>query len=231
MVHRLERTELLIGKEGLKKLYDTNVAVFGIGGVGSFAVEALARVGVGNITLIDHDDICITNINRQVHALMSTIGRSKAETMRKRILDINPDAKVRAIKQFFHIQNARTLISKDYDYVIDAIDTVASKVCLVALCDSMNIPIISSMGAGNRLDPTLFRVADIYDTDTCPLARVMRRELRKKKIETLKVVYSIERPIKPKVSGVCGSVSFVPPTAGLIIASEVVKDLLFSGTK
>ncbi len=229
MVHRFKRTELLIGKEGLKKLYNSKVAVFGIGGVGSFAAEALARAGVGNLVLIDHDDICITNINRQVHAVTGTVGRPKVEVMRNRILDINPDAEVEAIRKFYCAKNAKELLSGCYDYVIDAIDTISSKLDLIIRCDAMDIPIISSMGTGNKMEPMLLKAADIYDTDTCPLARIVRRELRKNNIQALKVIYSTEKPIKQRNSKVCGSISFVPPTAGLLIAGEVVKDLLSGG--
>lgn len=229
VVHRFKRTELLIGKEGLKKLYNSKVAVFGIGGVGSFAAEALARAGVGNLVLIDHDDICITNINRQVHAVTGTVGRPKVEVMRNRILDINPDAEVEAIRKFYCAKNAKELLSGCYDYVIDAIDTISSKLDLIIRCDAMDIPIISSMGTGNKMEPMLLKAADIYDTDTCPLARIVRRELRKNNIQALKVIYSTEKPIKQRNSKVCGSISFVPPTAGLLIAGEVVKDLLSGG--
>lgn len=229
MVHRFKRTELLIGKEGLKKLYNAKVAVFGIGGVGSFAAEALARAGVGNLVLIDHDDICITNINRQVHAVTGTVGHPKVEVMRNRILDINPDAEVEAIRKFYCAKNAKELLSGCYDYVIDAIDTISSKLDLIIRCDAMDIPIISSMGTGNKMEPMLLKTADIYDTDTCPLARIVRRELRKNNIQALKVIYSTEKPIKQRNSKVCGSISFVPPTAGLLIAGEVVKDLLSGG--
>lgn len=234
MVHRFSRTELLIGKDGLEVLDSAKVAVFGVGGVGSFAVEALARAGVGGLVLIDHDDVCVTNINRQIHALESTVGRPKVEVLRERVLDINPDARVEAVKRLYCAQNAEELLSDSYDYVVDAIDMVSSKLNLIARCDSLNIPIISSMGAGNKLDPTLFRVADIYETSVCPLARVMRKELRSRGIDTLKVVYSTESPLVQKgLQNVkyTGSISFVPSVVGLIIAGEVVKDLLTIGKK
>jgi len=234
VVHRFSRTELLIGKDGLEVLDSAKVAVFGVGGVGSFAVEALARAGVGGLVLIDHDDVCVTNINRQIHALESTVGRPKVEVLRERVLDINPDARVEAVKRLYCAQNAEELLSDSYDYVVDAIDMVSSKLNLIARCDSLNIPIISSMGAGNKLDPMLFRVADIYETCVCPLARVMRKELRSRGIDTLKVVYSTESPLVQKgLQNVkyTGSISFVPSVVGLIIAGEVVKDLLTIGKK
>lgn len=248
MLHRFSRSEILIGREGQEILDKARVAVFGIGGVGSFTAEALARAGVGGLVLIDHDTLCITNINRQIHATTSTMGRSKVEVMCERVVDINPDAKVKGIKGFYCSRTSKDLLSTDYDYVVDAIDTVSSKLDLIIKCSSRNISIISSMGAGNKLDPTLFQVADIYETVTCPLARVIRRELRKRGIGALKVVYSPERPLKQKHAEhymdagygagsetdgtgerVTGSVSFVPSVAGLIIAGEVVKDLLSMG--
>ncbi len=251
MLHSFSRTELLIGREGLDKLRESSVAVFGVGGVGSFAAEALARSGVGRLVLVDHDDICITNINRQVHATTSTVGRPKVDVMRERILDINPNARVVAIKRLYNGDSAGELLAQDYDYVIDAIDMVSSKIDLIVRCNSMNIRVISSMGAGNKLDPGLFRVADLYETSVCPLAKVIRKELRKRDIEALKVVYSTECPVKHKTQTaecreekfycsrqqegvqrrhIPGSMSFVPSAAGLIISAEVIKDLLgYSG--
>ncbi len=250
MVHRFLRTEMLIGREGLDILAASRVAVFGIGGVGSFAAEALARSGLGALVLVDYDDICVTNINRQIHATTSTVGRAKVEVMRERILDINPEARVTAIKMKYNAESANTLLQKDYDYVIDAIDMVTAKLDLITRCASMGIPIISSMGAGNKLDPTLFKVADIYETNTCPLAKVIRKELRKRNINALKVVYSVESPISQRINsedewaeeGSCdkkgaarknvpGSISFVPSVAGLILAAEVIKDLLVQRRK
>lgn len=228
------RTELLIGKEGLLKLKNSTVAVFGIGGVGSFAVEALVRAGIGKLVLIDGDDVCVTNVNRQIHATTRTIGKPKVDVMKDRILEINPEAQVLTFKEFYSSENSDKLLSKEYDYVIDAIDRVSSKVDLIVKCTLLGIPIISSMGAGNKLDPTKFEVADIYQTSVCPLAKVMRRELKKRGIKSLKVVYSKEEPIKNfyenekrKISKpVPGSISFVPSAVGLILAAEVVKDLL-----
>jgi tRNA A37 threonylcarbamoyladenosine dehydratase len=248
-LHSFSRTELLIGKEGLEKLAQKKVAVFGIGGVGTFVVEGLARTGIRSFVLVDDDDICLTNINRQIHALRSTVGRSKVEVMRERILDINPKAEVITYKMLYNSETAEKLLADDYDYVVDAIDMVSSKLDLAERCYKKGIPIISSMGAGNKLDPTRFEVADIYKTSICPLAKVMRKELRKRGVEKLKVVYSKEKPIKPinttsncKTDCICtnkertctvrrqipGSVAFVPSVAGLIIASEVMKDLLNS---
>lgn len=248
MLHAFSRTEMLIGEEGLKRLKDSKVAVFGIGGVGSFVVEGLARSGVGKLVLIDDDDICLTNINRQVHATTRTIGRPKVEVMKERVIDINPKAKVEIYKELYNSESASRLLSDDYTYVVDAIDMVSAKLDLIERCIRRGIPIISSMGAGNKLNPAMLEVADIYSTSVCPLAKVVRRELRKKGIKALKVVYSRETPIVPQmtennciVECICsngdktgasrrhipGSVSFVPSAAGLIIASEVVKDIVF----
>lgn len=241
MVNPFLRTEILIGKEAMDKLKNCTVAVFGIGGVGSFVVEALARCNVGNLVLIDADNICPTNINRQIHATTKTIGMPKVEVMANRILDINPNAKVVTYNKFYNEDTSKELLSLEYDYVVDAIDTVSSKIDLIVKCSKMNIPIISSLGAGNKLDPTKFEVSDIYKTSVCPLAKVLRYELRKRGVERLKVVYSKESPIKPKDSiissaekedsvikkrKIIGSISFVPSVAGLIIAGEVIKDLI-----
>ncbi len=246
-LNAFSRAELLVGEEGIKKLSGSKVAIFGIGGVGTFVVEGLVRSGVGSFVLVDDDDICLTNINRQIHALRSTVGRSKVEVMKERVLDINPKAKVTTYKMLYNEETAKDLLKDDYDYVIDAIDMVSSKIDLIERCSKKNIPIISSMGAGNKLNPTELTVADIYETSICPLARVMRKELRKRGIEKLKVVYSEEKPIKPietnsncKTDCICtnkdrtclerrqipGSVAFVPSVAGMIIASEVVKDII-----
>lgn len=247
-LHSFSRTELLIGSEGLQKLENTKIAIFGVGGVGSFTAEALARSGVGHLILIDDDDICLTNVNRQIHALRSTIGKSKVETMKSRILDINPKAKVTTYQELYNSESAERLLSYEYDYVVDAIDMVSAKLDLIERCKKNNIPIISAMGAGNKLDPTQLEVADIYETSICPLARVMRKELRKRGVKDLKVVYSKEAPITPldiedsscKSNCICpnkdrtcavrhqipGSVSFVPSVSGLIIASQIVKDII-----
>lgn len=254
--HSFSRTELLIGTKGLEKLKNSTVAVFGIGGVGSFAAEALARSGVYGIVLIDGDYICLTNINRQIHALHSTLGKSKVETMKARILDINPEATVVIYKEPYNSENAERLLAGNYDYVVDAIDTVTSKIDLIERCKKRNIPIISAMGAGNKLDPTKLKVTDIYNTSICPLAKIMRKQLRKRGIKDLKVVYSKENPLgtvlvtskenapgtasvvfhdapeEDKTRGarhrILGSVPFVPPVAGLIMASEVIYDLIHS---
>lgn len=247
MLHRFSRTELLIGAEALAKLSRCKVAVFGIGGVGTFAVEGLARAGVGKFVLVDDDCICLTNINRQIHATSKTVGRPKVDVMKERILEINPEAEVTVLQKFYLPENAETLLDDDYDYIVDAIDTVTGKIDLVVRAAGKQIPIISSMGAGNKLDPTRFEVDDIYHTSVCPLAKVMRKELRARGIEGLKVVYSKENPITPMAQGSCGeecicpsgsardcgvrrqipgSISFVPSVVGLIIAGEVVKDLI-----
>lgn len=225
------RTEYLLGKEAMERLKNSSVAVFGIGGVGSFAVEALVRSGIGNIYLIDYDIIDITNINRQIHATSKTVGLPKVEVMKERILEINPDLNVTIFKEKYNSETKDLLLSHKYDYVIDAIDMVSSKIDLIVECKKRNIPIISSMGAGNKLNPTMFKVGDIYSTMICPLAKVMRYELRKRNIKDLKVVWSEEVP-KPvnleKESlrkAVPGSVGFVPSVVGLIIASEVIKDI------
>jgi len=225
------RTEYLLGKEAMERLKNSSVAVFGIGGVGSFAVEALVRSGIGNIYLIDYDIIDITNINRQIHATSKTVGLPKVEVMKERILEINPDLNVTIFKEKYNSETKDLLLSHKYDYVIDAIDMVSSKIDLIVECKKRNIPIISSMGAGNKLNPTMFKVGDIYSTKICPLAKVMRYELRKRNIKDLKVVWSEEVP-KPvnleKESlrkAVPGSVGFVPSVVGLIIASEVIKDI------
>ncbi len=235
MDNRFERTELLLGKEGMEKLKKSTVAVFGIGGVGSFTSEALVRAGLGKIILIDYDIIDITNINRQIHATSKTVGLVKVEVMKERLLAINPELKIEIYREKYNEKNREKLISTAYDYVVDAIDMVTAKIDLITTCKEKNIPIISSMGAGNKLNPTLLEVGDIYSTHTCPLAKVMRRELKRRNIKELKVVWSKEKPIKVNLEkagvrkAVPGSVSFVPSVAGLILASEVVKDLVFGG--
>ena len=248
MQHSLSRTELLIGKDGLDKLKNSKVVVFGIGGVGSFTVEALARAGVGTLILIDDDTICLTNLNRQIHATYETIGKVKVEAMKDRILSINKKCNVVTHQVFATLDNIAELVPEDTDYVVDAIDTVSAKLGLIEYCAEKDIRIISSMGTGNKFDPTQFKIADIYDTAVCPLAKVMRRELRKRGIKELKVVYSEEIPTKPKTEDVVtcktgcvctggtkkcaikrqipGSISFVPPVAGMIIGGEVIKDIL-----
>lgn len=221
------RTSQLIGEEKLTKLRLSNIAIFGIGGVGSFVVEGLARCGVSNFVLIDNDVIDVTNINRQIMALHSTIGLAKVDVAKNRILNINPKANV-ITYNYFYDQNAPQEFLYDCDYVVDAIDTVSSKLTLIEECNKKNIPIISCMGTGNKLIPTLFEVSDIFSTSVCPLCRVMRRELKKRNIKTLKVVYSKEVPNQTdKTVSVPASISFVPSVAGLIIASEVVKDIFY----
>ena len=231
-MNRFARTELLIGKNGLEKLNKSNIAIFGIGGVGSYVAEALARTGVGKIMIIDKDDIDITNINRQIHAMSSTVGKSKVEVMKSRMLDINPNIKVDAIKENFPNENIN-FFSNDIDYIVDAIDSISAKIELILKANELNIPIISSMGMGNKINPTQIEVSDIYRTSICPLAKVVRRELRKKNIKKLKVVYSKEEPININLKDgkikTIGSISFVPSVAGLIMASEIVKDILNKG--
>ncbi|HZK33247.1 MAG TPA: tRNA threonylcarbamoyladenosine dehydratase [Tissierellaceae bacterium] len=226
------RSELLLGSKGMDKLSRSTVAVFGIGGVGSFVVEALIRTGLGRIILIDYDIIDITNINRQIHAIRRTVGMSKVEAMRERILEINPDVDIVIHNKKYNLETKEELLLENYDYVVDAIDMVSSKLDLILECKKRKMPIISSMGAGNKLNPTMFKVADIYSTKICPLAKVMRRELRKRNVKNLKVVYSEEIPLIINLESedlrkaVPGSVGFVPPAVGLIIASEVVKDIV-----
>lgn len=224
MDNRFSRTELLIGKEAIKKLNKSKVAVFGIGGVGSYVVEGLARAGIGNFILVDKDEVDITNINRQIIATTKTVGKSKVEVSKERILEINPEAKVKIYQEFF-MPETEGILDDSIDYIVDAVDTVTAKIELVVRANKLNIPIISSMGTGNKLDPTAFEVADIYKTSVCPLAKVMRKELKARGIKKLKVVYSKEEPIKQEARGVPASISFVPSVAGLIIAGEVIKDL------
>ena len=248
MLEQFSRTERLLGREAMEKLSKARGAVFGIGGVGGYVCEALVRSGVGAFDLIDDDKVCLSNLNRQIIATRSTIGQYKVDVMKERILDINPEADVRIHKCFFLPENADSFPFAEYDYVVDAVDTVTAKITLVMKAQEHQVPVISSMGAGNKLDGSLFRVADLYQTNVCPLAKVMRRELKKRGVKRLKVVYSEEQPMRPiedmEESGqngtdpadvqdgqrarraVPGSVAFVPSVAGLLLAGEVVKDLL-----
>lgn len=248
MLNQFSRTQLLLGPQSMEKLAASRVAIFGIGGVGGAVCEALVRSGVGALDLIDDDRVCLTNLNRQIIATRRTVGQFKVDAMRERILEVNPDAQVQVHKCFFLPENAEQFPFDEYDYIVDAVDTVTAKVALVLKAREKNVPIISCMGAGNKLDATAFRVADIYSTRVCPLARVMRRELRRRGVEHLKVVYSEETPIRPledmsiscRAHCICppgtkrhctdrrdipGSVSFVPPVAGMILAGEVIRDL------
>lgn len=249
MLHQFSRTELLLGKEAMEKLNNSKVAIFGIGGVGGYTAEALVRSGVGTLDLIDDDKVCLTNINRQIFATRKTVGKYKVDVAEERLHDINPDVIINTHKTFYMPDTAEQFDFSQYDYIVDAIDTVTGKITLVVNADKSGTPIISSMGAGNKLDASAFEVADIYSTSVCPLARVMRTELRKRKIKSLKVVYSKEKPITPvddmaiscKQHCICppgtarkctqrrqvpGSTAFVPSVVGLIIAGEVVKDLI-----
>lgn len=248
MINQFSRTELLFGSEAMNRLKQARVAVFGIGGVGGYTVEALVRSGVGAIDLIDDDKVCVTNLNRQIIALQSTIGQYKVDVMKQRILEINPECQVKVHKCFYLPETKEQFDFSEYDYIVDAVDTVTAKITLVMEAKEKNVPIISSMGAGNKMDPTAFEVADIYKTSVCPLAKVMRRELKKRGVKELKVVYSKEEALTPceevvkqceseegSVAGpegtgvrrraLPGSNAFVPSVAGLIIASEVIKDL------
>ena len=234
MLNQLSRTELLVGKEAVERLKNSRVAVFGIGGVGGYTAEALARGGVGALDLIDNDTVSITNINRQIYATLSSVGEFKVDVAKKRIQDINPEIKVNTFKTFFTPETSAEFDFSKYDYVVDAIDTVSGKIELVLKAERENARIISSMGTGNKLDAAAFEVTDIYKTSVCPLARVMRYELKKRGIKKLKVVYSKEEPIVPLMSEeeqgskrqIPGSMSFVPPVAGLIIAGEVISSLI-----
>ena len=248
MLNQFSRTELLVGKEALEKLNNSKVAVFGLGGVGSFVIEGLARAGVGNFILVDDDKVCLNNINRQLLATRKTVGKFKVELAKERILDINPEAKVEIYQQFF-MPDTEGIIDESVSYIVDAIDTVTAKIELVMRAEKYHIPIISCMGTGNKLDPTKFEITDINKTSVCPLAKVMRKELRNRGIKKLKVLYSKEEPIKPDETLECsckngcicppgtvrkctarnqvpGSISFVPSVAGLIISGEVIKDLI-----
>lgn len=232
MLSQFSRTQLLLGSDAMKKLSQSRVAVFGIGGVGGFAVEALARSGIGELDLIDNDTVSLSNLNRQIIALHSTIGQYKVDAAAKRIHDICPETKVNIFKCFFMPETSDMFDFSRYDYVIDAIDTITGKIEIIMKAKEAGVPVISSMGAGNKLDPTAFRVADIYSTKVCPLARVMRYEMRKRGVKDLKVIYSEEPPLRPEASSeeshkpVPGSTAFVPSAAGLIIAGEVIKDLV-----
>lgn len=250
MLNQFSRTELLLGKEAMEKLKNARVAIFGVGGVGGYVCEALVRSGVGAFELIDDDKVCLTNLNRQIIATRKTVGKYKVDVMKERILEINPDAKVETHKCFFLPENADEFPFEEYDYIVDAVDTVTAKISLVMVAKEKNVPIISSMGAGNKLDASQFKVADIYKTKVCPLAKVMRRELKKRGVKKLKVVYSEEQPTRPiddmaiscRTNCICppgakhkcterrdipGSLAFVPSVAGLIIAGEVVQDISF----
>ena len=233
MEGKFSRTEMLIGNEGMERLKNAKVAIFGIGGVGSFVCEGLARSGVGNFILVDYDKIDESNINRQLIANVNTIGRYKVDLMKERILEINPDANVETYKEFYLEDSEIEIITEDLSYAVDCVDTIMAKIAIVCRCDELNVPVISSMGTGNKLDASMFEVADIFETTVCPLAKIMKKDLRKRNIDRLKVVYSQEHPIntndceinrdlKFKVKG---SVSFVPSVAGLIIAGEVIKDI------
>ena len=252
MLNQFSRTELLLGRDAMEKLASSRVAIFGIGGVGGYTAEALVRSGIGEIDIIDDDKVCLTNINRQIYATRKTVGKYKVDVARERILDINPDIKVNTFKTFYMPETSSQFDFSEYDYIVDAIDTVKGKIELAVNADKAGTPIISSMGAGNKLNAAGFEVADIYKTSVCPLARVMRYELKKRGIRKLKVVYSKEKPITPieseeiscKNNCICppgtarkctarrqvpGSTAFVPSVVGLIIAGEVVKDLCFGG--
>ena len=228
--NQFERTALLLGKASVERLARKRVAVFGVGGVGGFVCEGLVRAGIGAIDIVDKDIVAISNINRQLIALHSTVGKNKVDVLEERLKDINKDLIIKKYKCFFLPEMSDTFDFREYDYVVDAIDTVTGKIELILKANEAGVPIISAMGAGNKLDPTAFQVSDIYKTSVCPLARVMRRELKKRGVEKLKVVYSKEEPIKPQFEEgeevVPGSVSFVPPALGLIIAGEIVKDLI-----
>ena len=250
MLNQFSRTELLRKEDGIQKLQKAKVAIFGIGGVGSFAVEGLVRSGIGNFILVDDDKICLTNLNRQIIATRKTIGKYKVDVMEERILEINPDAKIQTYQEFYMPNSKTNIITEDIDYVIDCVDTVTAKIEIVKRCKELDIPIISAMGTGNKLDPSRFEITDIYKTSICPLAKVMRKELRKRNIDSLKVIYSKEEPIEIdeysnsscKTNCICppgtkrkctirnqvpGSISFVPSVAGLMIAGEVIREIIW----
>lgn len=227
------RFELLVGEEKINHLHQAHVLVFGVGGVGGYVIEALVRSGIGHLTIVDNDDVSLTNLNRQIIATRESIGRKKVQVMKERIQSINPDCEVQTVEMFYLPDNADMLDLTQYDYVVDAIDTITSKIELAVRCERENVHLISSMGTGNKMNPAMLEVSDIYKTSVCPLAKVMRRELKARKVKHLKVVYSKEIPIQPSQSNektnkrsVPGSTAFVPSSAGLLIASEVVKDLL-----
>lgn len=223
-----QRTELVIGKDNLEKIKQIKVCICGIGGVGSYVLEALARLGVGNITIIDNDNVDITNINRQIIATVDNVGKSKVVEAQKRIKDINPEIQVTAIQDFIDSTNVDKYISENLDYVVDAIDSVESKIQIIKICKQKNVNVISSMGMANRLEPLKIKVADISKTEVCPLAKVVRKKLREQGIQKVKVVFSTENAVKP-VGKILGSISYVPATAGLVIASEIVKDIINKG--
>ena len=248
MLNQFSRTQLLLGEENMNRLSEAKVVIFGIGGVGGYVAEALARSGVGSFVLVDDDKVCLTNINRQIIATHKTVGQYKVDVMKERILDINPKAEVEVRKCFYLPENAHEFDFSTYSYVVDAVDTVTAKIEIIMRAQAAGIPVMSSMGAGNKLDPTKFQVADIYKTSMCPLARVMRQELKKRRVKRLKVVYSTEKPTRPiedmsiscRTNCICppgaahkcterrdipGSIAFVPSVAGLILAGEVIKDL------
>ena len=248
MLNQFSRTQLLLGEENMNRLSEAKVAIFGIGGVGGYVAEALARSGVGSFVLVDDDKVSLTNINRQIIATRKTVGQYKVDVMKERILDINPKAEVEVRKCFYLPENAHEFDFSTYSYVVDAVDTVTAKIEIIMRAQAAGIPVMSSMGAGNKLDPTKFQVADIYKTSMCPLARVMRQELKKRRVKRLKVVYSTEKPTRPiedmsiscRTNCICppdaahkcterrdipGSIAFVPSVAGLILAGEVIKDL------
>ena len=234
MAHAFSRTERLVGSEALDILKTSRVAVFWIGGVGGYTVEALARSGVGSFLLVDNDTVSLTNLNRQIIATTETLGKDKVDVMKERIGSINPDAQVEIRKCFYLPETADSFDLSGYDYIVDAVDTVTAKIDLIVRANQLGVPVISAMGAGNKLDPTQFEVTDIYKTSVCPLAKVMRRELKKRHIKKCKVVYSKEQPVKPVTDideqsskkSIPGSIAFVPSVAGLIIAGEVIKDLI-----
>ncbi len=248
-MNQFSRTELLLGKEAMETLKNKRVAIFGIGGVGGYVCESLVRTGIGHFDIVDDDKVCLTNLNRQIIATRSTVGKDKVEVMKARMLDINPNADITIHKCFFLPENAEDFPFEEYDYVVDAVDTVTAKIEIIMRCQEKGVPVISCMGAGNKLDPSRFKVADIYKTTMCPLAKVMRRELKKRGVKKLKVVFSDEKPVTPledmstscKANCICppgaerkctdrraipGSTAFAPAVAGLILASEVVKDLI-----
>ncbi len=239
MLNEFSRTELLIKKDGIEKLHNAKIAIFGIGGVGSYVVEGLARAGIGHFILIDADKVSITNINRQIIATNKTIGKFKVDVAKERILDINPNANVTTFQEFYMPDSKTNIITKDLDYVIDCVDTIAAKIAIIKQCKNLQIPVMSAMGTANKMDPSKFEITDIYKTSICPLAKIIRKELRKKNIDNLKVIYSKEEPIKINQSDkdnfeedcinpnhILGSISFVPSVAGLMISGEVVKDIL-----
>lgn len=241
MLNQFSRTELLIGKKSIEELSKKTVAIFGVGGVGGYVLEALARSGIGHFVLVDNDKVSVSNINRQILATFSTVGQSKVEVAKKRVLDINPNATIELHETFYLPNKSDEFDFSKYDYVIDAIDTVTAKIDIIVKCYQLNVPIISAMGAGNKLNPSMLEITDIYKTEMDPLAKVMRRELKSRNVKKLKVVYSKEKPIKPlkdettieesspSNKAIPGSIAFVPSVSGLLIASEVIKDLISIG--